>query len=142
MARTQDDVRAFTARSALKAVAESVPARVPIVIASPDRHSEWRVVGSAIEHTTDGRATWQAQSVPVTTPIRAGAAPDARVCWLVGAAGVVLRTTDGTTWTRIPFPEPADLIAVQAIDAAHASVTTADGRRFVTSDGGATWIRQ
>jgi photosystem II stability/assembly factor-like uncharacterized protein len=73
------------------------------------------------------------------TPIRAGAAPEARVCWLAGAAGVVLRTIDGTTWTRMTLPEPADFIAIQASDAAHATVTDAAGRRFATIDGGATW---
>ena len=65
-------------------------------------------------------------------PVRAGAAPAARVCWLVGARGVVLLTTDGATWRRIAFPEPVDLVAVQAADAAHATVITATGRRFST----------
>jgi photosystem II stability/assembly factor-like uncharacterized protein len=115
----------------------------PIAIPSPDRDSQWRIVGSgAVEHTSDGGASWQSQPIGVTTAIRAGAAPDARVCWLAGVAGVVLRTTDGATWTRIPFPEPVEIVAVHATDAGHATVSTADGRRFATSDGGVTWIQQ
>jgi len=117
-------------------------APAPIVIASPDPESRWRIVGGTVEHTADGGATWQPQSIAVATPMRAGAAPAARVCWVVGVAGVVLRTTDGTTWTRIPFPEPADLVSVQASDASHVVATTADGRRFATGDAGATWVRQ
>jgi len=129
----------FAGPSAMK-VAGAAPA--PVVIASPDRESQWRVVAGRVEHTTDGGATWQSQSMGVATPLRAGAAPDARVCWLVGAAGVVLRTIDGATWMRLPFPEPADLVAVQAGDATQATVVTADGRRFATRDGGTTWTPQ
>jgi photosystem II stability/assembly factor-like uncharacterized protein len=115
----------------------------PLVNSSPDRASQWRIVGSGVvEHTSDGAATWQPQPIGVATAIRAGAAPDARVCWLVGAAGVVLRTTDGASWTRIPFPEPVELVAVHASDAVHAAVSTADGRRFATNNAGATWVQQ
>jgi hypothetical protein len=139
---TRDAVerRAQAGASALaaKAAADAPPA--PIVIASPDPNSQWRIVGGTVEHTADGGATWQPQSIGIATRVRAGAAPDARVCWLAGVAGVVLRTTDGGTWTRTPFPETADLVAIQAADASHAVVTTADGRRFTTGDGGATWL--
>jgi hypothetical protein len=129
--------RALAAKSTMKAAALA-----QIVIASPDRDSQWRIAGGAVEHTADGGATWQAQPIGVATPMRAGAAPDARVCWLAGVAGVVLRTTDGNIWTRVPFPEAVDLVAIEATDASHAAVTTVDGRRFATSDGGAIWIRQ
>ena len=131
--------RAAAARSAVRADA-TAPAVV--MIASPKHDSQWRIIGGTVEHTEDGGATWQSQSTGVVTKIRAGAATEASVCWLAGAEGVVLRTTDGTTWRRLPFPEAADLIAIQATDAAHAAVTSADGRRFTTADAGATWIRQ
>jgi hypothetical protein len=135
--RRQDSARAFAGQTMMKA---AVPA--PIVIASPNRDSQWRIVGGAVEHTVDSGATWQTQAIGVATPMRAGAAPEARVCWVAGAAGVVLRTIDGVTWTRIPFPQSVDLVAIQASDVLHATVTTAAGARFTTSDGGATWIRQ
>lgn len=131
-------VRGFAAQSVMK----TAGAAGSIVILSPDPDSRWRIVGGTVEHTADGAATWQPQSIGVATPIRTGAAPAPRVCWLAGAAGVVLRTIDGVTWTRIPFPEPVDLIAIQASDASHVAVTTADGRRFTTSDGGGTWSQQ
>jgi hypothetical protein len=128
---------AFAAQSVMKEAAS-----LPVVIPSPDRDSQWRIVGGAVEHTADGGVTWQPQPIGIATPVRAGAAPAARVCWLAGMAGVVLRTTDGATWIRIAFPEPADLVAIQAADASHARVVTATGLRFSTSDGGTTWTRQ
>jgi hypothetical protein len=51
----------------------------------------------------------------------------------------VLLTTDGERWERRPFPLPVDLAAVEASSARAAAVTTRDGRRFETLDGGATW---
>ena len=117
-------------------------ATLPLVIASPDRRSRWRIVGGAVEHTADAGATWRTESLGVDLPVRAGAAPAARVCWLAGARGLVLLTTDAVNWTRIAFPESVDLAAIEATDASHAIVTTAAGSRFVTADGGATWIRQ
>jgi photosystem II stability/assembly factor-like uncharacterized protein len=59
----------------------------------------------------------------------------------VGAAGTVLRTTDGRAWRRTSVPDPADLAAVSAKDADIATVTTVDGRVFRTTDGGITWSR-
>jgi len=41
----------------------------------------------------------------------------------------------------VTFPEIADLSAVRATDARSASVSSADGRTFTTSDGGMTWTR-
>jgi len=42
----------------------------------------------------------------------------------------------------VAFPEVTDLSAIQATDARNASVSTADGRTFSTTDGGATWVRR
>ena len=81
-------------------------------------------------------------STGVAAELTAGAAPSATVCWLVGRGGVVLLSTDGRTWRRVAFPEMTDLSAVFTVDAGGnvASVTTVDGRTFVTTDGGATWV--
>jgi hypothetical protein len=114
----------------------------PVVLASPVRESQWRIVRGAVEYTEDGGVTWQPQALGVDLPdmpVLAGAAPAARVCWLVGARGLVLLTIDGAPWRRVGFPEPVDLVGITATDASHATVTAADGRRFSTSDGGATW---
>ncbi len=76
-----------------------------------------------------------------TVELTAGASPSPSVCWVVGRNGTVLRSTDGRTWTGVNIPEAADLVSVDATDASIAIVTTADGRRFRTSDGGRTWIK-
>ena len=75
----------------------------------------------------------------MTSDIVAGASPFPPVCWLVGDGGVVLLSTDGRTFARVSTPVDADLASVQASDARTSVVTTADGRAFVTNDGGLTW---
>ena len=84
------------------------------------------------------RANRAADGVQITS----NSSPSPDVTWFVGRAGVVLLTTDGKTVTRVPFPETTDLTAVTASDARIAVVTTVDGRRFRTEDGGKTWRRQ
>jgi len=114
---------------------------VAIDIVSPDPASRWRVsgAGGVVQHSTDGGSTWIDRSTGVAAQLTAGASPSASVCWLVGRGGVVLLSVDGRTWQRRPFPEPTDLMAVRAVDAKTATVTTADGRTFSTKDGGLTW---
>jgi hypothetical protein len=111
-------------------------------ILSPDPAVRWRIVGSAVQHSANGGATWEAAPIGIAAELIAGAAPSAMVCWLVGRDGIVLLTTDGRTWRRVPFPEMTDLSSVRATDAGAlvVSVSTADGRTFVTIDGGLTWM--
>jgi hypothetical protein len=111
-------------------------------ILSPDPAVRWRILGSAVQHSINGGVTWEAAPIGVAAEPTAGAAPSAMVCWLVGRGGVVLLTTDGRTWRRVPFPEMTDLSSVRATDAGAlvVSVSTADGRTFVTIDGGVTWM--
>lgn len=116
---------------------ESVALGLEIV--SSDGTARWRVSGSTVRRSVDDGRTWSAVESGVMTALAAGSSPSANVCWLVGANGVVLRTTDGATIRRVPFPETVDLRAVVAADGVTAAVTTADGRRFATTDGGANW---
>ena len=113
-----------------------------IDIRSPDATRRWRVRGRLLERSLDAGRTWQVQSPALTIDALAGSAPSGDVAWLVGRAGAVLRTTDGQQWARIPFPETADLTGILATNALEAVVTTADGRRFRTNDGGLTWVVQ
>ena len=111
-------------------------------VASPDLTSRWRIGrGGTIYRSTDAGKTWVAQKSGVTLDLFAASAPSPDVCWIVGRSGVVLLTTNGETWRRVPFAEPADLRAVAATDARTATVTTLDGRAFRTFDGGMTWQR-
>jgi hypothetical protein len=110
------------------------------VIQTPDAGVQYRIPGAGVvERSSDGGATWQGQSVKSKAEILAGAAPSENVCWLVGRGGIILLTTDGQKWRKIPSPSAVDLVGVTAADAASATVTAADGREFSTKDGGRTW---
>jgi hypothetical protein len=84
---------------------------------------------------------WPAPPADVAARITAGSASSADVCWIVGRAGTVLRSTDRQTWQRITLPVAVDLSSVNATDARSATVVTADGRTFSTVDGGMTWTQ-
>lgn len=113
-------------------------------IVSSNPASRWRITPTPglVQHSADGGATWEPQQTQVIADLTTGASPTPSVCWLVGRAGLVLLSTDARTWRRVTFPESADLVAVQATDDSTATVTTADGRKFSTSDGGLTWDRE
>lgn len=89
-------------------------------------------------------AALQKNALKITAPpgieVTHQSAPSDSVCWFVGRAGLVLLTTDaGATFTRVDLAEPLDIASVSATDERHATVSTADGRRFRTEDGGRTW---
>src|SRR4051812_46211585 len=140
--RAAPEMMAARDRAAVPLAGANAAIAAPTLIGSPDPESQWRIVHGAIEHSGDGGRTWQAQPLGTTDAIRAGSAPDARVCWAVGVGGTVMLTSDGLTWRRIEFPETVDLAGVRASDASHATVTTALGRSYVTADGGKTWTRK
>jgi hypothetical protein len=109
------------------------------VVSQPVR---WRLRGSstaAVERSIDGGTTWLPVPIPVTPLLAGGSAPANTVCWLAGRAGTVLLSTDGTTFRQVTKPADADLVSVRATDARSATVRTADGRTFTTTDGGLTW---
>jgi hypothetical protein len=85
---------------------------------------------------------WPAPPSEVAAQVTAGSSPSTAVCWIVGRAGTVLRSTDQRTWQRLTFPVTVDLTSVTATDDQSASVVTADGRTFSTVDGGVTWIQR
>ena len=103
----------------------------------------WRYgEGGLVERSADGGRTWQRQASGVSTPLADGSASTDLVCWLVGARGVVLRTTDGRTWERLPSPTSADLVSVHAWSELVATVTAADRTAYETADGGRTWRKR
>jgi hypothetical protein len=114
----------------------------PAVVTNTDvpPGARWRILlGVGLERSPDGGATWTPVTVEGATSLRAGAAPSERVCWLAGDRGLVFLSLDGASVQRVTFPEPVNLVSVQATSAAEARVTTADGRTFLTQDGGRTW---
>jgi hypothetical protein len=111
-----------------------------LIVYSPDVKVMWRVSGQGrVELSKDGGRNWQEQFVDAKQIFTAGHAPSTTVCWVVGHAGVVLLTADGTTWKVLPAPTSMDLVNVIAKDAKHAGVTASDGSMLKTKDGGKTW---
>jgi len=99
----------------------------------------WRIMTSGqVERSIDAGATWLPVALDPSASVGNGAAPSADVCWLIGRAGLVLLSSDGARFARLPFPEPIDLQSVTAIDARQATVVTVDGRAFTTTDAGQT----
>jgi hypothetical protein len=138
-------------RAQLKAL---TPTESPaIVFASPNRRALWRLgSGGHIERSTDQGQTWQPQMSGVTADLLAGAAPSEKIAWVVGRAGTIVLTEDGEHWQRVAPPpaikaaspqSPApDWLGVEARDALHATIISRDLRRFVTEDGGSTWVQE
>jgi hypothetical protein len=109
------------------------------VTASASPPVRWRILGSgAVERSADGGSTWSAVTIDPPAQITAGVAPSRNVCWLVGKAGVVLRSTDAQRFERVTFPVDADLASIRAASG-QLTVTTTDGRTFTTTDDGKTW---
>jgi hypothetical protein len=105
--------------------------------------SAWKVgANGKIAHSVAAGA-YVAQNSGVTTELVAAAAVSKDVCWVGGGAGTILRTVDGgTNWQKVAAPTDDDISGVAARDADNASITTVDGERFVTSDGGNRWHPQ
>jgi Photosynthesis system II assembly factor YCF48 len=109
-------------------------------IQTPDPKILWMITGAdEIEKSQDGGATWKLEYLETHARIIAGSAPSVKICWLVGEGATILRTTNGTHWKAIKPPDETDFVRVEAADALTATVTTLDGRRFSTSDGGKSW---
>ena len=130
--------RTAFARDATRLATVAAPG--PLLLLSPDPATRWRVVqGGAVERSDDRGVTWRIQ-IRAMERVIDGAALSVRVAWLVGENGMVLRTTDGEEWDRVTNPATAMLTDIDAVDALDATVSTADGRRLRTVDGGANWV--
>jgi hypothetical protein len=110
-----------------------------VEVVSPDPSRRWRIRGATVERSADAGASWDAVRIAPPASVTAGMSPAPLVCWLVGPGGAVFRTIDGTAFDRVSSPTGADLISVRADDGSRASVTSADGRVYSTTDGGVSW---
>jgi hypothetical protein len=134
--RAAEETRqAFQETSANIAVQKAAPARTPGSAAAV----QWRISGITLQRSSDAGSTWNVVDTGMDARVTALSSPSPAVCWVVGRGGFVLRTQDGQNFSRVAFPEMTDLSAVQATNAQSATVTSRDGRRFTTTDGGATW---
>jgi len=111
-----------------------------VLVGTPNPQILWRF-GSAglVERSVDGGATWAGQIPSAGAQLTAGSAPAEKICWLAGRGGMILLTTNGADWKTITAPAKMDFSAIVAKDAFGATVTTTDGHKFTTADGGETW---
>lgn len=122
-------------------MAPSAQAQVVIVlIPTPVPAIEWRIAAEGfVEHTQDGGATWQGELIEAGAELRAGSAPAAKICWIAGSNGLIYMTKDSKKWKKISPPGAFDFVNVIATDASDATVTTADGHKYATRNGGKKW---
>lgn len=121
----------------------SAPSRGQPSAFVPGEPIGWRYARPGVVlRTTDGGASWTEQAVPGSARLLALAAVSAEVCWAAGVSGAIVRTVDTATWQMVTPPVVADLVSIVARDERHATVRTADGIVYETSDGGASWRKQ
>jgi photosystem II stability/assembly factor-like uncharacterized protein len=100
----------------------------------------WRISPDGrLDQSFDEGRTWSAVTIEGASFLTAGSAPIDTVCWLVDRDGGIWRSAGGSTFARVSSVPRAPVAAIEALDAVRASVTTSDGSRFTTVDGGATW---
>jgi photosystem II stability/assembly factor-like uncharacterized protein len=131
--------RAASAPTAQDGLSRLASAANPVEIHSPDPARRWRIRGQAVERSDTAGASWQPVTLPGGAAPTGGSAPARDVLWLIGPAGLVLRTGDALSFEVVKVPGAGNLTAIQADDANRASVTASDGRSFVTTDGGRAW---
>ena len=85
--------------------------------------------------------SWTVQTSPTTQTLYSVKAVSQNVGWIGGAAGTVIRTTDGTTWTNAG---PAGVDPIYTISALNENFAMAGSfgsfaKIWRTTNGGATW---
>ncbi len=122
------------------------------VVVSVDE-SAWEVGPKGkIAHRVDA-GDYVPQKSGVTVDLLAAVAVSKDICWIGGRDGTILRTTDGgNNWRKIASPTSEDIASFDrvvineaggiGITADHAGITTASGKKFATTDGGASWRPQ
>ncbi|MGO9588770.1 MAG: zf-HC2 domain-containing protein [Candidatus Acidiferrales bacterium] len=133
-------VSTFRARAEIVTANQAGEVSPAHIITTPDSKILWRIAsGGFIERSEDGGATWNGTLPSPNAHFVAGSAPSAKVCWLAGDDGIILVTEDASNWRVISPPLREDFVAISARNASSATVTTADGRKFTTTNQGESW---
>jgi photosystem II stability/assembly factor-like uncharacterized protein len=107
-------------------------------VCAVDTQTVWAAgQGGLLGKTTDGGASWTAQSSGTAADLYGIAAANAQTAWAVGAGGTILKTYDGgATWTPQASGVTVALRGVAALDADNAFAVGDDGTILRTGDGG------
>ncbi len=98
-----------------------------------------------VQNSTDGR-NWQTVALNPEVNFRSVAARGPEV-WVGGSNGVLLHSLDyGVTWTSVTVASgdarlSGDIVRVEALGHAGARVETSAGEKWITTDGGAHWMK-
>ncbi len=115
-------------------------------VAAADAAHAWAVgPGPTIVTTSDGGASWTAQSPATAGDLYGVAFSDATDGWAVGPDGTVVATTDGgADWAPQTSPTTKTLIGVacRGQDCWAVGGDAAGGVIIATTDGGTTWLPQ
>lgn len=104
---------------------------------------EWRFYSDGkIERYDERLKSGDTMASPVKQELLAASAPSEKVCWAVGRRGVILRVVVGSPWKAVGSPTEENLVFIEARDGLQATVRTASGKVYSTTDGGQTWHSQ
>ncbi len=105
--------------------------------------------GGALKWSSDGARTWNNSTAAGSTTLRAVSfAPNSRTAWVVGAAGKVLKTTDGgssftdQTSNASAASGGVALYGVFAVDESRVYAVGTSGKIIRSDNGGTSWISQ
>jgi hypothetical protein len=98
-----------------------------------------RAGGGRIERSVDAGVTWRAEYSGATDDLLVGTCPSAEGCWFGGEGGRILQREISGQWSERQAPGGTAVVRIDAENTLRATVTTREGRRFVTADGGRSW---
>jgi len=132
----QRDVSKNVMADGAKPDAATAPAAAPPATAAPAR------AAAAPPAAVSGQVAEQvAQKGFAAVAAKDAVSPDGALRWRITDRGALERSTDGgTTWQAVNVGTTATFTTVEAPERRTAIVTTTDGRRFRTTDAGATWL--
>jgi len=87
-------------------------------------------------------STWFEQTSGTTGALYSVSAPSDNNAWICGAAGKILRTTNGGTWVATTAPDANDQYCIWGIDANTAVTTSSSASAtfvYRTTNGGTNW---
>jgi len=98
----------------------------------------------ALQRSQDNGRTWRGVPIAPSIKFRAVTALGNQV-WVGGSGGALYHSSDaGAHWERVTVAPDlrADIVRLDFPDTQHGTLTTSDGQKWTTGDGGASWKLQ
>lgn len=127
----------FSRRREADLLMSAKTASAPLVVSASPSES-YRAVGSRIDLSEDGGATWRSVLSEPPSTFTAAACAAGGSCWFGSADGRLLRRLHNG-FSRSALPVRSRVAAIAPEGPQTAIVTVERGQRFRTTDGGATW---